>query len=70
MATMATVVAVRCRFVIQKTGAIIVALIVFMVMAVCRRGIEMPVQCVLRRPGSLERHEPHQKNQEYTTHGV
>lgn len=68
VAAMTTVVAVRRRFVVQKIGDIIVVMI--MIMAVCCRDVEMPVQCVPRRPGSLERHEPHQKNQEYTTHGV
>lgn len=69
VAAMAAVVAVSRRFVVQKIEAIVVVvLVVIMAMTVCCRVVEMPVQCMLRRPDSLERHEPHQKNQKCTTH--
>lgn len=62
---MTTIVAMRRWLVVQKIETIIVVLVVILavIMAVtmCRRGIEMPVQCVLRRPDYLERHKPHQK---------
>lgn len=72
VAAMTTVVAMRYRLIVQKIETIIVVLVLveIMTMAVCRRGVEMPMQCVLRRPDCLERHEPHQKNQESTTHGA
>lgn len=72
VATMTTVVAMRRRFVAQKMigTIIVVVLMVIMGMAVRRRDIEVPVQCVPRRPDGLERYEPHQENQKRTTHGA
>lgn len=69
VAAMVAVVAMRRRFVAQEIETVVVV-VEMMVMAVCRRGVEMPVQCVFRRPDGLERHEPHQKDQERTTHGT
>lgn len=67
---MTTIVAMRRRLVVQKIETIIVVLAVIMAVTMCRHGIDMPVQCVLRRPDYLERHEPHQRYKQRTTHGT
>ena len=73
MTAMMTIIAMRCgRATREIEVAIIVmilVMIVVMTMAVRRRSVEMPMQGMPGRPGSLERHEQHEGNQKGAAHG-
>lgn len=70
MAALVSVIVVRRGFVMQAVKIVAMLMAVIVIVAVHNRGVEMSVQGMPCRPGGLEGHEPHEKNQEYTTHGA
>lgn len=70
MAALVSVSVVRRGFVMQAVKIVAMLMAVIVIVAVHSRGVEMSVQGMPCRPGGLEGHEQHEKNQEYTTHGA